>query len=44
MQRHAIVLDVVTYGTATCVGERACSTSKPYISYERCGATPSCWL
>ena len=41
MQRHAIASVVVTYGDAFGVCESSSSTSRPYISYERCGAMPS---
>jgi len=44
IQRHAIAPDVATYRAASSVCRRASSTSRPYISYERCSALPSCRL
>jgi len=42
MQRHAIVPDVVNYSAAISACGSASSTGRPYISYERRGAMPSC--
>jgi len=46
MRRLAIAPEVVTHGAASSVCERSSSTSRPHISYERCGAMPSrrMWL
>ena len=35
---------VCMYGAAISVGERASSTSGPYLTCERCSALPSCWV